>query len=173
MAFISASLSERTKLQLPKISLAMAVLIMILPFNIPSLLGFFPLLDIIFIYYWAIYRPDTVPLWFIFLMGIILDIFYGMPLGVTSLVNMCLYLMINSQRKLLGTEPFIVLWGLVIVLALAVLSIKWVLFMAVIGENLSFKSAAIQWLLTILLYPLLHNIARGLHGIVPEGDFHA
>lgn len=173
MAFIKASISDRLLLQLPSCSLACAVLLMILPFDVVDIVRFFPLLDIILLYYWAIYRPDTLSLWFLFLLGIILDIFYAMPLGITSFTYLMLYVLVNSKRKLLSNEPYMILWGVAALLILSVLLVKWIFAMAVFGQYLSLYYIGIQWIISSMLCPLLWYIACALYKVIPEGDSHA
>ena len=60
------------------------------PLRVPDLSPIVPSLAIIAIYYWVIYRPDLMPGWAVFLLGLIQDLLGGGPVGVHALVFLLL-----------------------------------------------------------------------------------
>ena len=50
------------------------------------------------VYYWSAYRPTLVPLWFVFFMGLLLDLLSGAPIGLNALVLVCLLYTSPSPR---------------------------------------------------------------------------
>lgn len=79
-------------------------------------------------YYWSIYRPEAVPLWAIFICGVLIDVLSGLPLGLNALSLMAVCWIVRDQRVVLITQPFLMLWLLFILFCVAESVMKWLLF---------------------------------------------
>ena len=74
------------------ISIAVLTLLAALPWGLPTEDRFFlPLLPVVAIHYWALRRPEVLPEWFVFLAGLLLDVFTHGPLGYWPLVYLVAY----------------------------------------------------------------------------------
>lgn len=157
---------------LPALIMLIMVVLNTLPLRIPGFEDFMPMLNVICVYYWAIYQPRLIPYWFLFLLGIVQDAMLGQLLGASSLLFMLLKLFLMTQRRFLSREAFIAVW------------IGFVIFslMAAIGYWLvaSYRQEAfilqaqpiIQWGMTVATYPLLHSLFNYLFARL-SGDRHA
>ena len=61
------------------------------PMQIPGFAQVAPLLPMIGIYFWAVYRPDLMPAAAVFLIGILHDFLSGLPVGVSALTFPCAF----------------------------------------------------------------------------------
>jgi rod shape-determining protein MreD len=62
-----------------------------------------PLLVLMPIYYWAIVRPDLMSPFWIFVLGVLQDLFSGGPPGVWAASFLATYALIDSQRDALAS----------------------------------------------------------------------
>jgi rod shape-determining protein MreD len=62
-----------------------------------------PLLVLMPIYYWAIVRPDLMSPFWIFLLGVLQDLFSGGPPGVWAASFLATYALIDNQRDMLAS----------------------------------------------------------------------
>ena len=75
-------------------SIAALTLIATLPWGLPSQIRFFlPLLPVVAIHFWSLRHPGLVPEWYVFAMGLSLDILTHGPLGYWSLVYLVTHLL--------------------------------------------------------------------------------
>jgi rod shape-determining protein MreD len=122
---------------------------------------------LISIYYWTIFRPNAMPFWFVFVLGVIRDALMGAPLGITSLVFILFRLFVLSQQRFLVKEAFLATWlgfGLVMVPAMAV---YWLLSSAYVRTILPLSPLVMQWIFTFGFYPLLHILFNALYSFLP------
>ena len=113
-----------------------------------------PLL-LIAVFYWSVYRPGLMPLWLIFISGVLLDFLTGVPLGLSAFVLMAAGLIVRDQRILLLGQPFVTLWFVFALFCAAAAGLKWFLFGLV---HLSWGGVGALWpdmISGILLYPLV------------------
>ena len=64
----------------------MLAILMALPLRLPALSTIMPAFTLIAVYYWAVHKPHLMPLWAVFLIGLVQDLLSGEPLGVAIIV---------------------------------------------------------------------------------------
>lgn len=122
-------------------------------------LGDYPLLPALFlipIYYWLVFRPDWLPLWALFIIGMIYDALMGTYLGISSLLLMLSMLTSHSIRPLLNPQHFPLMWGLFCFYSFCYLTLYGLLVSG--GLPLLFS-----WGYGVLLYPLMALPLSYLH----------
>ena len=70
----------------PVMTMLLLALIGSMPLGSFHTFEIFPMLNIIVIFYWTVYRPDLVPPVVLFLIGLIDDVVMGTPLGLMACV---------------------------------------------------------------------------------------
>lgn len=126
-----------------------------------------PQLYMIPIFYWGLLSLRGMPYLGVFLIGLMVDVLTGLPLGLTALLNLFFLLLVHTQRKYIIKEGFIGQWMYFSVLLLAIMGLNWVLLWLLQGWLFMFSMAAlIQWLLTVCCYPIFHHIFDRLQGSV-------
>jgi len=145
------------------------VLLSALPTHLPGFAGIFPMLALIGVYYWAIYRPDLLPASMAFCIGLAQDMVMGTPLGVASLVYLLVQSMTASQRKFFLGKPFLVAWSCFALMALAAVLLTWLLCSMLFDHLLPLGPVLFETLMTIAVYPLLSWLFGRTHSALLSG----
>ena len=138
------------------------IAIIFVAFNITSIkvlsiATIFPLLDVMMVFYFAIFR-QTFGIWFIFLMGIWCDALTGNDLGITSLCYIIMvkfFLTIN--QKMLIRENFIQIWQQFVAFSFVIIALKWGLLSVLEGTFIGITVPLIQFLISVFLYVPIHK----------------
>ncbi|HIJ62312.1 MAG TPA: rod shape-determining protein MreD [Rhodospirillaceae bacterium] len=140
---------------LPAGSTLLLILVNVMPTRLPGFAPVAPLLPLISVYYWAVYRPELLPPPVAFGLGLLTDIIAGTPLGVSPLVYLLLLGMTSSQRRIFSGRSFLVAWWGFILMGTACMVLQWGLVSLVFGQALEFRSVLFELLMTLSFYPLV------------------
>ena len=122
-------------------------------------IGGYPLLPALFlipIYYWFIFRPDWLPLWSLFGIGLFYDALMGTDLGVSSLLLVISTVGGYSIRPLITPQHFFLVWGTFCFYSLCYVILYG--FLVSGGLPLLFS-----WVYGVVLYPLIAWALSHLH----------
>ena len=122
-------------------------------------IGDFPLLPTLFlipVYYWLVFRPDWVPLWSLFIVGLFYDALMGTELGISSVLLMVSTLIGYYVRPLLSPHHFYLMWGIFCFYSFCYLTLYGILTSG--GWPLVFS-----WIYGVLCYPLFSWGLSHLH----------
>lgn len=156
-----------SRLLLPGICTLVLLVLSMLPIGLSGQ-GQFPVdVCLISIYYWTIFRPVTMPFWFVFLLGVVRDSLMGGALGISSLVFILFRLMVFTQQRFLVKETFWATWLGFGLAALPAFILQWLLTSAFNRAILPVTPLAMQWVFTFGLYPLLHIVFNALYSFLP------
>ncbi len=125
------------------------------PLQIPNAGPVFPSLTLIAVYYWCVQRPDLMPGWVVFCIGLLEDLLVADALGVTSLVLLAVYGAVAAQRRFFMSRSFLIIWSGFLVIGAAATLLSWILHSIVLGVAVGPAPAFFQYLTTIAAYPLL------------------
>lgn len=115
-----------------------------------------PTLCLIPIYYWLIFRPDWLPLWSLFGIGIFYDALMGSEIGFSSLLLILSTVAGHYLRPLLYPQHFFVIWGSFCCYSLCYLILYGLLVSAWVPFLFS-------WIYGVVLYPLIAWVLSHLH----------
>ena len=129
------------------------VILSIIPTQIPSYMEIAPVLALVSIYHWAIYRPNLLPTISVFLLGLLQDLLIGAPVGLYTLVFLTVYGIVASQRRFFEKKSFIIYWfGFAVVSFLA--TIEGYLLGSVWHVTLlDFNVSIFQYLVSLGIFP--------------------
>ena len=131
------------------------VLLSVVPLGIPGYGVMAPLFSLMAVYYWSIHRPDLLPNFAVFGIGLLQDILSGLPLGVLALVFLLVRAVVVSQRRfLLGKSFLLVWWGFALVVAGASFAI-WLLVCVLERSLIDLRPAFFQAVMTLATFPFL------------------
>lgn len=131
------------------------VLVGMLPVRLPDLAPVVPLLTLAAVFYWFVHRPDLMPAWAVFLIGVFNDLLTGGLPGVGVLALLFVCVVVSLQRRLFARGSFLILWfGFALVAAGAML-VTWALHCLLLGTMLDPRPALFQYLTTVAAYPCL------------------
>jgi len=145
---------QRLRHAVPFLATLLSILIAATPSRLPGFASIAPQLPLICIYYWAIYRPDLLRPWAAFALGAVADMIGGTPIGVSSLIFLAVQGVVESQRRILGKSFLMAWWGFTMVAAGAFV-LQWAMSSVVMVLLLPARAAIFQYLMTIIVYPLL------------------
>lgn len=140
-----------------------------LPFYIPDYGPVAPNLALMAVFYWAIYRPDLLPLTGAFAIGLLQDVLAGGVPGMSALVLVLVRAGVVSQGKVFRTNSFLVMWWGFAVVALGAALLKWGLASGLNFVAFSPLPGAFQYGLSVALFPFLVWVcARTQHAVLQQ-----
>lgn len=157
-----------SRLLAPGIVTLFLVLFMVAPRQITGSVEFMPLFALMSIYYWGIFRPDVMPYWFVFIVGLLQDTLLGQPLGISSLLYLLFRWMVPRQRRLFTRQVFGALWLGFVLITATIFLLKWTCLTLFFGRPMGLQPAAMQWVITVGLYPFLHQLFNQIYRLLPH-----
>lgn len=151
----------------PSVTLLVLILLSVLPTGMVAHLHVVPLLAIMGVYFWSIYRPEALPASLLFAFGFINDLVTGEPLlGLSALLFLAVWWGVSRQNNFFRAQNFITLWlGFAVIAALAIL-LQNLFSYTLLSSFISFRAALMAELINVALYPpvtaLLYILWRAL-----------
>lgn len=139
----------------PCIAILLAV-VSVAPKHVAGLSGVMPLLHMAPIFVWGVMHPRDISFPFVAILGLLVDVATGLPLGLAALCYCLFLLLVRTQRKYIYREGFAPMWGYFALLLLVMQGSMWALYSLSVGESAPFGNALLQWFFTLLTYPILH-----------------
>lgn len=143
------------------------VLLAAIPLHIPGFARVAPILALIGIYHWTLYRPDLMPARAVFLIGLLQDIVGGGPLGLYTTVFVIAYGITMSQARFFSGKGFVVLWAGFAAVALAATVLAWLIAAFMEGELFDVGAPLLQWILTVGIFPALSRLFLRWQPVLP------
>ncbi|WP_044562641.1 rod shape-determining protein MreD [Azospirillum sp. B4] len=131
-----------------------AMLIGMMPLQLPDYSFVAPPLTLMSIYYWAIYRPDLLRPLLAFGVGVLQDLLGGSPLGMSALVYVLAYWLVLTQRRYFLGNSFWFLWLGFALVAVGAGAVQWVAYSLMTAHLVGPGNVVAQALLAIVLFPL-------------------
>lgn len=126
-------------------------------FNFAQFLQTFPMLDLMAIFYFAVFRK-IFAVWFLFFIGLWHDAIMGNVLGLTSFLNIFLvklFIIINS--RLMIRDSFSHVWYQFSIFSALFLLIKWFILSSLYNDFYNILWLLFSWILSSLLYFVIHK----------------
>lgn len=148
-------LDQRLRHSLPVLLNLSLILVNATPTHLPGFAIIAPVLPLIGIYYWSVFRSDLLGPATAFALGLVQDIVVGMPLGVSSLIYLLVQVVSSAQRKFFLGKPFLIAWWGFAFIAAGALALQWGFMAVFFAKRVALVSVAYEFLLTVLAYPIL------------------
>jgi len=130
------------------------ILLSVAPLRVPVLSSAAPLLPLMAIFHFGLFRPALLPPWLVLLFGLLLDLLAGSPIGVNAVVLLMVRHFVEANQRFLVDKPFPVIWfGYALASAGAVGGI-WALTSFLFWLPVDPRPAILQYLISLALYPL-------------------
>jgi rod shape-determining protein MreD len=153
---------------LPILFTLLLLCISLIPRHLSGFGQFVPLFSFMAIYYWALFHPSSMPYWFVFALGLLQDIFFGMPLGLSSLLFIGLRASVIHQGALFSREAFWFIWFGFAMFSSIFYILGWLLVSFYYQQSMPYQAALIQCMLTIFVYPIIHWSFNKLYALLPK-----
>lgn len=155
------------------IILFVSFLLSLIPIYSPEVKKILPLFFVCVIYFSILMNWYRFPIWVLFLFGIIQDSILGLPIGVHSIIYVLCALIMDGFILKYFKKNYLYFWvGAIIYLSFYIL-LEYLAYSLVIGQLLNIVNSLIQLLLTIVLYPLIHNMLDILYKFLMKKASHA
>lgn len=146
----------------PCVSIIAFAIIGVVPLHIPWFYSIAPSLSLIAVFYWTSYRSELVPVWAVFVVGLVQDALSGLPLGVSACTLTVAHAIAFGQRRFLIGKSSAVVWLSFAFVVLVTLTLGWALVCAYYGVILASPAIFFQAAATIGVYPILSRLLSGL-----------
>ena len=145
-------------LGLPLLTAIAATLLLAVPLRVFGLQLPEPVFPMVLAFAWAVIRPSMIAPFVLLGLGLLLDLFWGGPVGLWALALLAAYGLVLSVRATLTGRGAVMLWiwyGAACALAFGVGTLVTLLKTASIPSPLALFW---QFLVTLLLYPFAHRL---------------
>lgn len=130
------------------------VLVSVAPLRVPVLATASPLLPLMAIYHFGLFRPALLPNWLVLALGLLIDLLSGNPVGIHAVVLLMVRHFVEANQRFLVDKPFAVIWfGYALASAGAAAGI-WALTCFLMWLPLDPRPVIFQYLIALALYPL-------------------
>ena len=144
------------------ISIAL-VLLSVVPLGVPYYGAVAPMLPLIGVYYWAVHRPDLMPLGVVFLIGLFHDLLIGATLGHYALIYLISYWVVYTQRRFLVGRSYLYIWWALAMTASLAAGLDWLIASAWSGRPLSVEPQAFRAMTTTAAFPMVSWMLIQIH----------
>lgn len=125
------------------------------PLHIPGFAEVAPILPLMAVYHWTIYRPDLLPAVAVFFVGLLHDALSGMPFGVNAAVFVVVHMVVMSQQVFFQGKSFPVIWLGFSLVAAGAVTLAWLLNALFFSAITSVEAAFVQYIVTVGAFPVL------------------
>ncbi len=142
----------------PAAVLLLLILLNAMPLHVPYVAAATPLLPLMAVFHYSLFRPHYLPNWLALLFGLLIDVLSGGPLAVNGLVFLCVRYFVAANQRFLIDKPFLMIWlGYALVSAGAVTA-TWALNAFLMWQPIDPRPAAFQFLMSLAIYPFANWI---------------
>ena len=107
------------------------------------------------VFFWSVFRPDSMPPVAAFLLGLLTDLLNLSPPGLTVLVLLIVHGVALRTRRFVAAQGFVVVWLVFVAVAAGASAIEWALTSVLVFRLLPPGPALLQFGVSAGFYPLL------------------
>ena len=146
---------SRLLLALPGLLTLLLVFLGAVPIGAPLIGPVLPAFSLIAVFVFSIYRPDLLPHWLAFLVGLVQDLLIGGPLGLNALLLLLVQGLCSSQRRFLAGRAFWLVWLGFVLLSVPAALAQWAVACAYLMALIPIRDSLMQATVTVALFPLI------------------
>lgn len=155
----------------PSCVTVIVMLVMEMPFGIPSQAALMPAVCVISIWFWSLFRPASMPPPAVFLIGMLLDLRGYLPLGVGVLTVLTVHGIALRWRRFLTEQGFMMAWIAFLPIAIGSAAMTWAMTALLTLRLLPVLPAVFLAVITAVLYPVLAiPLARAHRSLADPGQ---
>ncbi len=129
-----------------------------------------PMMVLVSIYYWAIYRPDLMPMTLVFLLGILQDLLAGGLVGLQAFILLAAYGFVSRQRRFFHSKSFGVVWWGFMLVGFFAAALQWGVVVGFEQIWISPCPIFFSYLLSVAVFPILAIMMIAVHRTLPLQD---
>lgn len=139
----------------PFATTVLLVVLNAIPLPIPDYRTIVPFVPLMAVYYWAIYRPDLMPVLAVFFIGLLQDVLSGAPLGFNAFLFLATHGIVRSQRRFILGHGFFVVWAIFVMIVAGVGGVSWLVATILYRSAVPSAPAVAQLALTLAAFPFV------------------
>jgi rod shape-determining protein MreD len=139
---------------LPMATTMLAVVIAILPVQVPGYAALTPAFALMAVYHWTIYRPDLLPPAGLFAVGLAQDLLSGAPVGVNALALLLARTAVLRYRRYFINCTFPFVWSGFALLGVAAMLGLWALHCVIQLNLFDLRTTVFRAVLTVAIFPV-------------------
>jgi len=157
----------------PILTTIIAAILAILPLRIPGYAALTPALALMAVYHWTIYRPDLLPAFALFAIGIGEDLLAGSLVGIGALTLLVTRAAVLQSRRLFVGRTFPFVWaGFTLVAGGALLGL-WALHCLLEFSFINPRNTVFRMVLTIAAFPAASFLLGRTQRALIDGPRHS
>ena len=155
----------------PAASTALLLLLLSAPLGLPGQAQLQAAAALACVYFWSVFRPDSMPPPTVFLLGLLADLLSLAPPGINVLVLLAAHGLAVRFRRFLAGQGFLIVWLAFVAISAGAATVAWALTSLLTFRLLPVGPALLQFGLTAGFYPALATMFTSAHrGLAnPEG----
>lgn len=115
------------------------------------------------VFFWSVFRPDSMPPAAAFLLGLLTDLLSLVPPGTSVLVLLIVHGVALRTRRFVAAQGFLVVWLVFVAVAAGAAALQWALVSLLTFRLLPVSPALLQFGVSAGFYPLLATIFTRAH----------
>ena len=156
-------LDAASRQSFPAACTALLLLLLAAPLGLPGQAQLMPAAALACVFFWAVFRPASMPPPVVFLLGLLADLLGLTPPGVSVLILLVTYGIAVRWRRVLAEQGFLVVWLAFVAVAAGAAALGWAMMSLLLFRLLPGNSALFQFALTAGLYPVLATLFTRAH----------
>lgn len=144
------------------------IFIFIMPVNSVEWGYLRPNVGLICVYYWTMKRGNIFGYFSAFAIGLLLDVYSSSPLGMNIFLMMLTVSVTTWLAHYFQHSSFGVNWFIFSLTAIGIIILKWSMLMLYFGRLISLNEALLNYLSTVLFYPLIVSINVWAQKFLPQ-----
>lgn len=121
-----------------------------------------PHLVLISCFYWLSSRPLTMPYGVCAALGLLLDLWLGLPMGLNMAILLLTRLFVLNQLKYYRGKNRVIYWTVFSTMALVLYGVMWAIQSIVEGQLIDMNAVFFQWLMTSFFYAPIAFLLSGI-----------
>ena len=163
MSGITQHLDSWARYMMPAVTTMFLALLNVVPLGLPGISDVVPMMVMMAVFYWSVYRPDLLPAVVVFVLGLIQDILLGSPIGLMALTLLAMHGVTLTQRQAFLGKPFFVAWIGFAVISAGGFMLMWIMTCVLAADLLLTPAVLFQFVLTAVSFPLAAWIFVRVH----------
>lgn len=148
---------------LPYVMAVLGTFISVIQMPAPTLGLIRPDILLIFVYFWAVHRPDFFPIALIFLTTLTVDLIHGPAVGLGPIIHIVIFEIVKRQRRFLLAQSFLIQWLCFCLLCFVKFVIEWLVISSMSVEVLAIYDYLALLGFSCVFYPFISFILMYIH----------
>lgn len=148
----------------------MLMLLAAAPLGLPDQAMLLPSVTLACVFFWSLFRPESMTAPMVFAIGLLLDLLGYMPMGLGELMLLSVHGVTVHMRRFLTRHGFMLVWLTFLVLAAAANVMVWAIASLLTVRLLPFGPAIFQAVLATALYPAVATLFARAHATVADPE---